>query len=128
MTDFVAPGDFSDLGIKLEDDEPDVSIDLISGESLVFKASGMSYTRDQFPNDSYVVAAKKIAKQFFVWRTTLGMTTNKDISLFVSSYKDHPSKTITFGATGVRHNYENLDTWHHWFMEHLNEEVKRLWK
>lgn len=130
MTDFVAPGDFSDLGIRFADVEPDVSIDGPAGEKLIMKPSGMYYTRDLFPNDSYRVAAKKISDAFFSWRKVSGLAnlpTHKDISFNVPSYKEHSSKTITFGANGVRHDYEEIDTWMYWFLDALNEHIKSNW-
>lgn len=126
MTDFASPGDFSDLTIQFHE-EPDISIDVPTGERLIFKSSGLNYTRDKFPQDNYRTAAKKIATQFFVWRATLGMMPNKEISFYVNPFKENSSKTITFGPKGITHNYDNVDTWHHWFMECLTEEIVSRW-
>lgn len=119
------PSNVPDLTIF--DVAPTVCIELASKEKITFAPDRFFYTRDEFPNDKYDVAAKKIAKQFFAWRHGAGMQTNEEITLHVAAYKNNPSRSIIFSKTGVHHNYTEVDTWHHWFMECLSEEIKKGW-
>lgn len=112
--------------LVLMENEPRVTFaDPNKTEVLVLTSSGLFFNRDAFPHDSYRTAAKRA---FAVIDNTMReyLTDNKrSFNFRLKEWKEFPVRQFEIACDGtITHNYDNIDTWHWWFLQALGKLVR----
>lgn len=114
---------------KVTQEEPVVewSDSTVGGKIFALKSSRMEYNRDLLHGDTYQKAAQRFFKKIEAdLRYALKHSYSKEFSIRLNEFKDYPSREFVITRTEVRHNYENIDTWHWWFLNELEILVQRM--
>jgi len=111
------------LGFKFaEPTEPSVLIAEPNGPKVLsIKTSGITYNREQFPQDTAEQAARRVYEIMKPKTNTFGVTLDLDLKL--QAYKEFPQQYFRVNKEGVEYSYD-VDTWHWWMLEYLNKIVK----
>lgn len=103
----------------VEPTEPSVLIAEPNGPKiLTIKTSGITYNRDEFPQDTAKQAAQRVYDVIKPKHDHVGA--QLDLNLTLSAFKEHPQRKFRVNKDGVQHDY-NVDTWHWWMLEYLGK-------
>ena len=115
-----------DSGAVIMENEPRVTFSTTDCvDVFVLTSTAMFYNRDAFPHDSYRQAARRT---FDILDRTLSsyLTDGKrSFNFRLKEWKEFPIRVFEVSHTGaIAHNYDNLDTWHWWFLEALSNLIR----